>query len=283
MNNVKSGEAEFKFRGKVNTELVSQYRSRARYNGAEQPKKDAATARRAATTLKTSMDTFYSLKPEQRQALDAAARVLSTLAADLDGVASWAKAYKVHCDAERVRMQAEVEDDMAEKLWAGDDASMLADAQELVELFSAPGKELMTEFLKQSKSFEVMVMFDLDSRRFESLTLVATAQPSDFKKLRRDTACCVDQILSQRSYFDKNYRDEVMYCAGGKDYLAWKAWRKSVKAAVAACAPAMSTSHTDDAQAGVPLDTEFWSKIAAAQAADDAEEAFDAEIPRQDQ
>ena len=45
----------------------------------------------------------------------------------------------------------------------------------------------------------------------------------------------------------------------------------------------MSTSHTDDAQAGVPLDTEFWSRVAASQAADDAEEAFDAEIPRQDQ
>ena len=86
--------------------------------------------------------------------------------------------------------------------------------------------------------------------------------------------------------FEKNYRGQIEYEVGGQDYLAWKAWRKSVKAAVAACAPAMSTmstSHTDDAQAGVPLDTEFWSRVAASQAADDAEEAFDAEIPRQDQ
>ena len=276
-------EAEFKFRGRVNQELVNQYKSSAKYYGAERPKKDAATAKRAATTLKKSLETFYSLRPEQRLALDAAASVLSALAADLDGVAAWAKSYKAHCDAERVRMQAEAEDEMAEKLWAGDDSAMLADARELTELFSPPGKELIGEFLKQSKSFEVMVMFDLDSRRFDSLTLAATAQPSDFTKLRRDTACCIDQILSQRSYFDKNYRDEVMYCAGGNDYLALKAWRKAAVAAVAACAPVMSTvqtaNQTHDTPAETPQDTEFWSKVAAVQAADDADDdAIDSEV-----
>ncbi len=284
MTNVKSLEAEFQFRGKVNSELASQYRSRASHNGAEQPKSDAATARRAATTLKKSLDTFYSLRPERRQALDAAARVLSTLAADLDGVASWAKAYKVHCDSERVRMQAEAEDELAEKMWGGDDALMLDDARELVELFSPAGKEMMSEFLKQSKVFDVIYLPALDdSRRLDALRLAGKAQPADLKKFRRDAAYCVDQMLSRRSRMDKTYRGEAECEVGGKDYLAWKAWRKSVKAAVSACAPAMSTSRTDDVQAEVPLDTEFWSKIAAAQAADDAEEAFNAEIPRQDQ
>ena len=277
-------EAEFKFRGKINSDLASQYRSSARHNGAERPKKDAATARRAATTLKNSLETFYSLRPEQSQALDAATRVLSTLAADLDGVAAWAKSYKAHCDAERVRMQAEAEDEMAEKLWAGDDALMLADARELAELFSAAGKELMGEFLKQSKTFDVIYLAELDdSRRLDSLRLPATAQPSDLKKFRRDAAYCVDQMLSRRSRMDKTYRGEAEYEVGGNDYLALKAWRKAAVAAVAACAPVMSTvqtaNQTHDTPAETPQDTEFWSKVAAVQAADDADDdAIDSEV-----
>lgn len=275
MNKV-TPEAEFKIRGKVNTELANQYRYDARYNGAERPKKDAATARRAATTLKNSLDTFYSLRPEQCLALKAAASVLSVLAADLDGVAAWAKAYKVHCDAERVRMQAEAEDDMANKLWAGDDVAMLADAQELAELFSAPGKELMSEFLKQSKTFDVIYLPALDdSRRLDALRLAGKAQPADLKKFRRDTAYCVDQMLSRRGRLGKTYQGEADYEVGGQDYLAWKAWRRSVKAAVAACAPAMSTmstSRTDDALLEIPVDREFWSQVAACQSADDVED-----------
>lgn len=280
-----TAKTEFKYRGKVNQELASQYRSGAEFYGAERPKKDAATAKRAATTLKNYLESLYfPLKPEQCLALKAAASVLATLAADLDGVAAWAKSYKAHCDAERVRTKEEAEDALAEKLWAGDDALMLADARELVELFSAPGKELMGEFLKQSKTFEVMVMPDLDSQRFYSLTLAATAQPTDLKKLRRDAAYCVDQILSQRSYFDKNYRDEVMYCAGGQDYRSLKAWRKSVRATVSACAPPMSTIQTPDSSTEIPTDAAFWSGVAAFQAADDAEEeAFEADIHRPDQ
>ena len=246
---------EFKFRGKVNTELASQYRHDARYNGAERPKKDAATARRAATTLKNSLETFYSLSPEQRLALDAAASVLATLAADLDGVAAWAKAYEVHCDAERVCQRLEAEDALAEKLWAGDDAAMLADARELAELFSPPGRELMGEYLKQSKVFDVIYLAELnDSRRLDSLRLAATAQPSDFEKFRRDTAYCVDQVLSRRARLEKNYRGEMSCEVGGKDYLAWKAWRKTVRAAVSACAPTMSTIQTADQAQDSPVD-----------------------------
>lgn len=278
-------EAEFKFRGRVNQELVNQYKSSAKYYGAERPKKDAATAKRAATTLTNLLGPYYPLKPEQRLALDAAAQMLSTLAAELDGVASWAKAYKVHCDAERVRLQAEAEDEMAEKLWAGDDASMLDDARELVELFSAPGKELMGEFLKQSKTFDVIYLAELnDSRRLESLRLAATAQPSDLKKFRRDAAYCIDEMLKQKSRLEKNFRGEMSYEVGGKDYLAWKAWRKTVRAAVSACAPPMSTSQTPDSSTEIPTDVAFWSGVAAFQAADDAEEeAFEADIHRPDQ
>lgn len=277
--------AEFKFKGRVNQELVNQYKSSAKYYGAERPKKDAATAKRAATTLKNSLGTFYSLRPEQRLALDAAASVLSTLAADLDGVAAWAKAYKVHCDAERVRQQHEAEDALAEKLWADDDALMLADARELVELFSAPGRELMGEFLKQSKAFDVIYLAELnDSRRLESLRLAATAQPSDLKKFRRDAAYCIDEMLKQKSRLEKNFRGEMSYEVGGKDYLAWKAWRKTVRAAVSACAPPMSTSQTQDSATEIPTDAAFWSGVAACQAADDAEEeAFEADIHRPDQ
>ena len=266
-------EAEFKFRGKINQELVHQYRSHAAWHGAERPKNDAATAKRAATTLKKSLDTFYSLKPEQRLALDAAASVLSALAADLDGVAAWAKAYKVHCDAERVRQQFEAEDALAEKLWAGDDALMLADARELVELFSPPGRELMGEFLRQSKNFDVIYLAELySSRRLESLRLAATAQPSDLKKFRRDAAYCIDEMLKQKCRLEKNFRGEMSHEVGGKDYLAWKAWRKSVRAAVSACAPPMSTSQTQDSATEIPMDEGFWSGVAACQAADDAED-----------
>ena len=269
-------EAEFKFRGRLNQELVNQYKSSAKYYGAERPKKDAATAKRAATTLKKSLETFYSLRPEQRLALDAAASVLSTLAADLDGVAAWAKAYKVHCDGERVRQQIEAEDALAEKLWAGDDAAMLADARELVELFSAPGKELIGEFLKQSKVFDVIYLVGLDnSSRLYSLRLAVTAQPSDLKKFRRDAAYCVDEMTKQKSYLDKSFRGEMFYHVGGSDYLAWKAWRKTVRAAVSACAPPMSTiqlaDQTHDTPADIPHDAAFWSSVAASQAADDAE------------
>jgi hypothetical protein len=270
-------EAEFKFRGKVNTELASQYRYDARYNGAERPKKDAATARRAATTLKNSMDTFYSLRPEQCLALKAAASVLSTLAADLDGVAAWAKSYKAHCDAERVRMQNEAEDALAEKLWAGDDAEMLDDARELVELFSAAGKELMTEFLKQSKTFDVIYLSEPDnSRRLDSLRVAATARPTELKQVRRDSAYCIAEMTKQSSRLEKNFRGEMSYSIGGKDYLAWKAWRKTVRAAVSACAPTMSTNqatdHSQDATVDVPQDAAFWLQVAACQAADDTED-----------
>ena len=231
-----SSEAEFKFRGKVNAELVEQYRSRASYYGAERPKKDAATARRAATTLKNSLDTFNSLKPEQCLALKAAANVLYTLAADLDGVTAWAKAYKVHCDAERLREQREAEDAIAEKLWAGDDAAMLSDVRELGELFSTPGRELMSEFLKQSKTFDGISLSSLDDGfRFDGLRLQAKAQPSDWLKFRRDAAYCIDQMLARRSRTGKNYLGKMEHEVGGADFLAWKAWRKTVRAAVSAC------------------------------------------------
>ena len=269
-----TAETEFKYRGKVNQELASQYRSGAEFYGAERPKKDAATAKRAVTTLKNYLESLYfPLKPEQCLALKAAASVLATLAADLDGVAAWAKSYKAHCDAERVRQQIEAEDALAEKLWAGDDSAMLADARELAELFSAPGRELMAEFLKQSKTFDVIYSAELnDSRRLESLRLAATAQPSDFKKFRRDAAYCIDEMLKQRSRLEKNFRGEMSYEVGGRDYLAWKAWRKSVRAAVSACAPSMMiTVQTHDSPADIPQDPAFWSSVAACQAADDAE------------
>ena len=281
--------AEFKFRGRVNAELVEQYRSHAAWHGAERPKNGAATARRAATILKKSLATFSSLRPEQSLALKAAASVLSMLAADLDGVAAWAKAYKVHCDAERVRQQHEAEDALAEKLWAGDDALMLADARELVELFSPPGRELIGEFLRQSKTFDVVYLAELDnSRRLESLRLAATAQPSDLMKFRRDAAYCIDEMLKQKSRLEKNFRGEMSYEVGGKDYLAWKAWRKSVRAAVSACAPTLSTvqtaDQTDESPAEIPLDSIFWLTVAACQAADDIEEeAFEAETHGPDQ
>ena len=52
-----------------------------------------------------------------------------------------------------------------------------------------------------------------------------------------------------------------------------------VRAAVAACAPAMSTVQTHDTPAETPQDTEFWSKVAAVQAADDADDdAIDSEV-----
>lgn len=268
-------EAEFKFRGKVNAELVEQYRYHAGWHGAERPKKDAATARRAATTLKRSLDMFSSLMPEQRLALSAASSVLSKLALDLDCISAWATQYKGHCDAERARLKAEAEDAIAEKLWAGDDSAMLADARELVDLFTTAGQELMGEFLKQSKTFDFDVIYLAaldDSRRLNSLRLAATAQPADLKTFRRDAAYCVDQLLARRSRTDKNYRGQRERDVGGKDYLASKAWRQEVKAAVAACAPSMNTSHTDDAQAGVPTDTEFWSQVAACQALEAAED-----------
>ena len=275
---------EAEFRGRVNQELVNQYKSSAKYYGAERPKKDAATARRAATTLKNSLETFYSLRPEQRLALDAAASVLSTLAADLDGVAAWAKAYKVHCDAERVRQDLEAEDALAEKLWAGDDAAMLDDARELVELFSAAGEEMIGEFLKQSKIFDVLCLHEPGhSGRLNHLRLQATGQPVELMKFRRDTAYCIDEMQKQESRNRKNMWGKTEYWVGAKDFLAWKAWRKSVKAAVSACAPVMSTvqtaNQTHDTPAETPQDTEFWSKVAAVQAADDADDdAIDSEV-----
>jgi hypothetical protein len=231
--------------------------------------------------LKNSLDTFYSLRPEQCLALKAAASVLSVLAADLDGVAAWAKAYKVHGDSERVRIRAEAEDEMAEKLWAGDDVAMLADAQELAELFSAPGKELLSDFLKQSKTFDVIYLAELDdSRRLDSLRLPATARPTDLKKFRRDAAYCIAEMTKQSSRLEKNFRGEMSYSIGGKDYLAWKAWRKTVRAAVSACAPTMSTNQatdqSQDATVDVPQDAAFWLQVAACQAAEDTgDEALD--------
>lgn len=233
-----NSKTEFRFRGRVNQALADQYRSSAASYGAERVKNDAATAKRAATTLKKSLGSFYSLKPEQRLALEAAASVLAGLASELDQVAIWAKAYKLHADAERARQRDEAEDAIAEKLWSGDDQQMLADASELVEFLSVAGQELVAEWLKQTKVnvfHQIYTARPYDIGRLQTLILDAKDQSADLIKLRRVAARCVAEVLKSESRTDPTYRDQISYTVGGGDYRAWKAWRKSAREAVTAC------------------------------------------------
>ena len=74
-----------------------------------------------------------------------------------------------------------------------------------------------------------------DGYRFDGLRLQAKAQPSDWLKFRRDAAYFIDQMLARRSRTGKNYLGKMEHEVGGADFLAWKAWRKTVRAAVSAC------------------------------------------------
>ena len=94
--------------GKVYSELQERYAGRSTYELAERVKKDGSAARRGATEMKKLFDQFVDvLSDEQLLALKAAVSVANKLAAQLDQIKPWAKAYEKHLQDKSIRESRE--------------------------------------------------------------------------------------------------------------------------------------------------------------------------------
>lgn len=236
---------DFKFKGTVNHELTKRYE----YKSVADAKNDAALAKRLATQLTQTVSRFeYTVKPEQRLALQAAANVMKAMATELAQVVVWSKAYKVHCDQVALAEKTEEQDAAAVKRWGGDSASMLTEAKELID-FLGKGKdqgshELIQEWAKCYRQLPKKCSvkaplgsyYDLTSQLEGVLSKPSNQlSQSDVLKIKRLTA----ELLRCFFLSDKNgslsesFSGNVFYYLGADDYEAWRAWRKSVHAAIA--------------------------------------------------
>lgn len=117
------------------------FKDKAAFDGDKQPKQDASSAKRTATALQTTADSWRLrdvLQPEQVLALHAAIRTMRHLAATLDDVAILAREHHKACEEARKREQAEREaarartlDELALNRWGSNDEAALAEASEL--------------------------------------------------------------------------------------------------------------------------------------------------------
>lgn len=105
---------------KVDVELVSRWHHDARYHGDRNIKTQMATARRTATVLQKSIDKFSNMRPEQELAIKSAASAMRSLASELQGLATWAKAYHLFCEAEYKKDRTAELEAIASNRWGND-------------------------------------------------------------------------------------------------------------------------------------------------------------------
>lgn len=199
--------------------LVDKWESVARWQGEGAIKQQAAQAKRVATALKKSCESFLYLDAEQQLSFRAAADGMRRLAADLDQLAIWAKAYFKFCEAQRAEERAAQLAAFAKERWGDDQLAFALEKSLLLELRSNEGQEAFGRWMQSGGHFS-----DLDPMKiftpFDGFSSLAN-DPS------RDTLA--EFLLRSRDSMRTRARTGYGYghsCFA--DYEAYLAYRKGV-------------------------------------------------------
>lgn len=219
-------DSTFKYRSTVNKELAARYEWEARYRGATEAKNHAATAKRMATQLFKTLGQFErTLGPEQKLAMQAAASVMKTLGKELDQVADWSKGYKLHCDQVSADAEAQRLDEIALQRWAGNDEEMLREASALIEFREKAGEEWL-RLTKQLTGETLVCGLDAPHELIAEISKPANRH-GYCTRVRRLAAQTWSDLAEAKASFETVWKQNY-YHAGGADYEAWWASKKSV-------------------------------------------------------
>jgi hypothetical protein len=125
---------------KVDPELTRRWEWDARFHGDKNIKVQAASAKRAATTMMKMPDQFSNVKPEHELALKAAASALRAMAEELKTLAGWAKDYHAFCASEMKKEEGARLEAVAQARWGNDESAVEFETSLIQELGTPDGR-----------------------------------------------------------------------------------------------------------------------------------------------
>jgi hypothetical protein len=211
-----------KTRRKADADLIRRWAWDAEFQGDVGIKVQLATARRTATSLEKAKSQFSNLKPEHELAINAAVSAMGTLAKELSALAAWAKDYKVFCDGERKREDAEALEAIAAARWGNDAEAFRFEFDLMRELMGSEGRRAFAAWCH-------------GQGRYQQCALDSILSPIDSitsKETDRATAAHVVRLVMserQRPNLWTGHHGPTVICSW-PDYEAYLAYRKDVVA-----------------------------------------------------
>ena len=207
---------------KVDAELVNRWQFDARYHGDINIKAQMATARRTATMLQKSIDQFSNMRPEQELAIKAAASAMRTLASELQGIATWAKAYRVFCDAEYKKDRTAALEAIACNRWGNDIDAMNFEQIVMNDLRNEKGRLAFGRWMQERT--------DCDFKRF-AVNHIHEPFCSGWTEGRNPRIELAEKIEEgmRRTSRDVSWDGKHLHCSWA-DYEAYLAYRNQVAA-----------------------------------------------------
>lgn len=233
MNNFDFTYPDFRFRGTVDAPLAERYGWRDRE---KRIKDDAALARRTATQLSKTVESFRwcaGLDPETTLAITAGASAMKKLAARLENMKPWAKAYtqwEGDRDAARERFEVAA---FARARWP-DDAACRAET-DILRAWCGEDGENFVQYQGQHLGLQLM-NFHRPCVDVRSVPAGEAVLPAD--KFREVVARLV---LELRYKGGRGHINGDRYFAGFDDYEAFVAARAGAKAAAESALVAASS------------------------------------------
>lgn len=211
------------------------YESAARYHGDEQPKKDAAAARRVATGLRNTLKSFERLlSTQQKQAMLDAASTMASLAIDLDEACRLARRRLADQTAADIARRTSLADAGAAERWVGDDDAMLVEVRELAAFVDQAQALDVGAWLKQRHPGCELEHFPTSElppgRRLIDMLSQREGGAEFLLQLRRRGAEYVAVLRDAERRPGRMYRG--MWYVGLDDFEAWRSWRQEVLAAI---------------------------------------------------
>lgn len=204
---------------KVDREVAKRWEFDAWRNGDKTIKTQMATARRTATTLERSVGQFSNLRPEQELAIKAATSAMRALANDLQGLATWAKAFKTFADAEHKKDRAAELEAIAVKRW-GDDADAQAFECDLIrELTTNDGRAALGQWM-HGRGESTQIAADCFFSPFTSRVSQAGGIT------RAEAAECIEDATRSRGRH-ASWDGRCLHCSW-QDYEAYLVYRRAV-------------------------------------------------------
>lgn len=238
---------KFKFTHPLNKALAERYEREARFFGDKDAKTDMVSAKRLATQiLNTLNDSRFSsvLESAQLKALRQAAHAMTALSEDLANVAAWARAYCVHCEAERAFESDTRCDDFSAERWQSDQ-DVVDEAADLVE-YVQKGEQFKgwIETRSSRQGGRVVEMGYVEGRQIDHLKSLGS-------KYHSGEVGTLPLIASERRHVAAAVIDFLRHSkpGGNKDYEEWRTKRRearaSMKEVVAGCSkPKTANVHT---------------------------------------
>jgi hypothetical protein len=198
--------------------LIDKWEWEARWRGEGAIKQQAAQAKRVATALKKSCESFLHLDAEQQLSFRAAADGMRRLAADLDQLAIWAKAYFKFCETARAQERAATLAAFAKERWGDDHLAFAFEKSLLLELRTKEGQQVFGRWVQSCGHFS-----DLDPMNictpFESFPSLANDPSRDTlaEFLQKSSDSMRERSLSGFGYGHSCFADYEAYLAYRKD------------------------------------------------------------------